>query len=59
MRREMSRNELESYVPGLKPELLDEIIGGRINLEGLSHRIKYKNRKIIMEADLSKERPYD
>ena len=56
---EMSRKKLESSVPGLKPELLDEIIGGRKDLKDLSHRIKYKNRKIIIEADLSKERPYD
>ena len=58
MAGKIKRKDLESYVPDLKPELLDEIIGRRKDLKDLSHKIKYKNRKIIMETDY-KTRLYD
>jgi len=57
MEKKVGRKKLETYVPDLNRELLDEIIRGKKDLKDLSREIKYKNRRVILEADLSEPRP--
>ena len=47
-----SQLELLAKLPGFNPKLLADIIEGKRPLKELAAEVKYKNRKILMEAKL-------